>query len=272
MAFIGISYDLQNVVGSSIVDGFTHVQPDAYGETRAGVEGAEQQHSFGFMARPIDPEKDADGGILPEKSCALLFGQDGNSLHAWNGMDPRYIPNIPELRKGENVRYGGNNSVGPAFDHIDENGSRIIYVPVEVGSDGVPTTAHQLAIGKDGNGAASVTLQHSDGMAQMMFEGKNVMRNIDGTVYIELSATEAIINGNTKLNGAIVLGNQGSVTVPIPVPAPAVLTRFPELAAAFVELILSMDASLVAASKGQVLPVVPPVSLAAAATVFVSGN
>lgn len=263
--FIGIAFDLEAVRATDFdEDGFLRAQPDAYGESEAGVEAHELHHTFGFMSRPIAPELDPNGEILGGRACNLLTGLEGNAQHAWLGQDPRYIPFLPALKEGTSVQYGSKTPSAAAFAHFEDDGTWTCYVPVEVDADGVPTKAHICTIGIDGNGKPTVTLAHADGMAVTMLDEKIQLRNTNGEVYIELSASEFTVNGNTKISGAIVAGD---------VVAALELTKFAPLLAAFTELVANITLALAAkVDKGAAgPPVIVPPSLAGAIAVTIKG-
>lgn len=85
-------------------DGFVGVQLDLYGEQEAGGPPAELHSPYGFLSRPLDPDTDADGNAT--LGCQALVADEGGTRHAWLGSDPRIIPILPSLKKGESLLYG----------------------------------------------------------------------------------------------------------------------------------------------------------------------
>jgi len=264
--FIGLIFDMGHVVLTDFDDdGHLRAQVDAYGEQQSGVEPYELHHTFGFMSRPIDPEVDVDALVRPGLACNLLTASEGNAQHAWLGLDPRYIPFLPALKKGTSVVYGGKRPSSAAFGHIDEDGTWTKYIPVEVDANGAPTKAHVLTLGIDDNGKPHVTLAHADGMAVTMLDEKIQLRNTNGEVYIELTDKEFVVNGNTKLNGGLIAGD-------VLLAQPLVL--HPVLVAAITTLVANINAAL--ATKEPIpgvtpVPVIIPPELAAALTKFIKG-
>lgn len=264
--FIGLVFDMGHAVLTDFdEDGHLRAQVDAYGEQQSGVEPYELHSTFGFLSRPIDPEVDIDALVRPGLACNLLTASEGNAQHAWLGLDPRYIPFLPALKKGASVTYGGNRPSSVAFGHIEENGTWTKYVPVEVDGDGTPTKAHVLQVGLDENGKAAVTLAHADGMAVTMLDEKIQLRNTNGEVYCELTASEFTVNGNTKINGALIAGD-------VLLAQPLVL--HPVLVTAITTLVLNMNAALATKTPlpgAPTIPVIIPPELAAALTTFIKG-
>lgn len=83
-------------------DDFPGVQHDAFG--KGGTPPYEQHSPHGFLSRPLDPDLDAKG--QPKLGCQVLIGMEGGRGHAWLSHDPRVIPKLPRLLKGESMVYG----------------------------------------------------------------------------------------------------------------------------------------------------------------------
>jgi len=264
--FIGLVFDMGSVVLTDFDDdGHLRAQVDAYGEQQSGVEPYELHHTFGFMSRPIDPDVDVDALVRPGLACNLLTASEGNAQHAWLGLDPRYIPFLPSPKKGATIHYGGARPSSVSFAHFEEDGTWTCYVPVEVDAQGVPTKAHVLQIGTDANGDSAITLAHADGMAVTMLDEKIQLRNTNGAVYCELSADEFTVNGNTKINGALIAGD---------VTLAQALVLHPVLVTAITTLVLNINAALAGKTPLPGVPQVPvivPPELAAALTTFIKG-
>lgn len=102
-AELRVRYD---VVRLSAYDanGWLGLQCDAYGEGSSGLPGVEAVSPYGLASRPLDPAVDA-GGQLKLGAGMLNFWEGpesfGLALH-----DPRLIPGLPQLEKGETAVYG----------------------------------------------------------------------------------------------------------------------------------------------------------------------
>lgn len=169
--------------------GFLAAQIDALGsggDDDSGATPDQLSHAFGFASRCRDPE---DG-----VGCTLFHYQSGSSeRYCWLGDDPRYVAKFPPIKKGGAAFYC---AVGSFWNLDGEDGTATCYVPYATGK------AHLGTIGLDGNGKAILEFVHGDGMAITMLEHSLVIKNADGSVYIELNDTGAVINANLKLTGA----------------------------------------------------------------------
>lgn len=89
-------------------DGFVGVQVGVYGTDNksSGCPAGEVHTPYGFYCRPLDPTIDADGNLDPTKSGQALYAWQGGQLHLIPLQDPRVVPNLPPLGKGEAMLYG----------------------------------------------------------------------------------------------------------------------------------------------------------------------
>lgn len=178
-------------------DGFPISMLDGQGFGAGGILG-ESHHSFGFMSKPLDPDKAPNGRPIPGKSCNLLIGKIGNEVHLWYQYDPRVIPKLPVLKKGGSIFYCATGSFR-VFD--GENGTETAYFPMP------GNKAHIATTGLDGQNRPVVAIEHCDGMAITMLEHSVVIKNASGSVYIEINNTQIIINGNVVVNGGMTVGD-----------------------------------------------------------------
>lgn len=80
-------------------DDFVGLQVDTLSQGE-GMPPFELHHSYGFAARPLDPDEDGLG-------CTALYALEGTRKgYAWLCNDPRIAAKLPKLRKGESLFYG----------------------------------------------------------------------------------------------------------------------------------------------------------------------
>lgn len=124
-----LGFDVGVVVLSAYDDsGFLGIQPDVYGEGASGVHPYEVQSPHGFLGRPLDPDTDGEGS--PTLGCTILYALEGGRGHVWLGSDPRVIPKLPILEKGETLVYASNGH----FIRLDKDGAISIFTT----EDGTP--------------------------------------------------------------------------------------------------------------------------------------
>lgn len=182
-------------------DGFLGVQVDPVesGDESGAASLSELHQPYGSFSRPRDP--DADG-----RGCSLLTMQRGSQeRYAWLGSDPRTLALIPDGAKGSAYKFALTDSGELSFSEWDgETGTQSHYVPVG-------DSAHLVQIGVDSDGAAVLKLQHSEGMAVVMFAGGVIIHNAAGDGYLEVNAAGVTCNGNLKLNGGLDVGGSGAL-------------------------------------------------------------
>lgn len=238
-------------------DGFPLIQYDSHGESgQVGkISAFELHHTFGFAARPRDPEVDTEKEPIPGKGCALFVDDEGDMVHGTLGYDPRYIPRVPQMTKGSSCQYSATGSFF-LLDGDDDDGTATLYVPVS------STKGHAITVGKDGNGEEYLGLVHCDGMAITMLDGGMVLKNANGSAYLELNSSGIVLSGNVNTVGGFSAGN-----VPLPLVTHAGLT------AVITELKEQIVASFGSAVGAISAPIGLPLgSLAAAATLLTKGT
>ena len=196
--YYGIVFELGAITFTGLdPDGYAIAQHDGQG-TAPGVGHYYLEHPFGFISRPRDPDADKSGKPLPGKACSVLIGKSGDETHLFLASDPRFIPNIPQLKKGGAAMYSAPGS----FRVLDgDDGTETFYCPVPGGS------AHIITSGLDGNQKPFIGIEHSSGLAITMLEGSLVLKNADGSVYIEVNGSQIVLNGNVVLNGGATIGD-----------------------------------------------------------------
>lgn len=179
-------------------DGFLGIGLDVYGEQDAGTSTFEAHFPTGYYARPRDPSSTL--------GCAVLKGYNGNDLHCWPANDPRAIPKLPQVPKGSTLVFGDTGRTRIPFVYLNgDTGTVQVYAP-----HASSTTASTIAIDVSTEGAESIQMAHGAGMGLTMTAGgsySTVIHNRLGNVYLEINDTQATINGNTQVNGSMIVGD-----------------------------------------------------------------
>jgi hypothetical protein len=206
----GLHWDLAAVLLTEFDDdGFLTVQHDAYGEENKKQPPIfELHHAFGFISRPLDPEKDEDGELLPGKACTVFYATDGSTHHGFLGHDPRCVAVYPPLKKGGSAFYCATGSFA-SFD--GDSGTLTIYVPYEFDEDNNPTKAHVVTIGRDGNDKPIIEFSAGDGGALTYLQGTWTLSNDAGDAYLELGPDGTNVAGPFKATSGADLGGPTSV-------------------------------------------------------------
>lgn len=84
-------------------DGFLGVQYDAEGENDSGVPPYEVHTPGGLLHRPLDPDVDDQGLPNEGQAANVMFAMEAGKGHAFVLEDPRVVPNLPLLQKGETI-------------------------------------------------------------------------------------------------------------------------------------------------------------------------
>lgn len=237
--FVGITWELGSVRYTGLdIDGWPIAQHDGLG-TKPQVGSYELHHAFGFISRPRDPDTDKNGKVLPGKACNVLIGKIGNETHLFLASDPRFIPSIPQLKKGGAAVYSAPGS----FIVLDgEDGTVTEYIPVP------GDKAHILTRGIDGAGKPFIAFEHADGMAITMIDGSMVLKNNAGDAYYELNAAGHTFNGAVKVNGSLISGDPvGAQPVAL---APPVAAALGAIAQALTALAGAIDAKMPSTPAG----------------------
>jgi hypothetical protein len=181
-------------------DGFLGVQHDPLGEN-PGVETFPLMMSYGFYARPHDPDDDGTG-------CTLFTFQSGDTEgHTFLGPDPRYQPDW--LRKGQAAMAIQTDDGKEAFITLQpDDGNLTIYIPVG-------NSAHKVQVGSDGAGDAMIELLHSDGSRITMMKGAISLVSPNGQSSLEVKDTGVFANGNLKVAGGIDSGSPVTPGMPL---------------------------------------------------------
>jgi hypothetical protein len=220
-------------------DGFLGVQIDPIksGSDPGGANLAEVMAPYGFFARPRDPDSDGRG-------CSFLQTQpESRERYAWLGTEPRALPLIPNGAKGTSYQFALTDDGELSFHEIDgETGTHSIYVPVG-------DSAHFVQIGVDSNGDAILKLQHSEGMAIILFKENAIIHNAAGDAYVQIGADGIICNGNTKVVGGFEAGGVGAAPLVLHAKLASAISSFSSAIAAAVAVPNDGGAAVLVALK-----------------------
>jgi len=119
-----IEFDIGVAVFSAYdADGWLGVQFDAEGEEESGVVPYEVQAPAGLLHRPLDPDTDSQSNVIPGKGSSLLLMFAEGLNRALVLTDPRVVPLLPILEKGETILYAD----GGSFIRLHEDGRISLY-------------------------------------------------------------------------------------------------------------------------------------------------
>lgn len=91
----------KSLASSFDADSFIGIQPQVFGDKSIGM--VELSHSYGFAARPADPDPDGT-------SCQVLYAFDNSESYAWLANDPRVQSKLPPIKPGETFVYGSTGA------------------------------------------------------------------------------------------------------------------------------------------------------------------
>lgn len=186
-------------------------------------DGGVQEETYGQIGVVVRPRYPTSTGY-----AEVLCSKGGDNLYVIGGRDARTHARFPAPKDGDValVHDGG------AFLSLSDNGDTVPVPSLPPGEDASSaplagtsksTVITMLAPQVDGSGAVSkshalildassegqsASLIHMLGMALLMTKEKNViLKNADGSQWIQLSDSAILLNGTTQLLGGVVVGN-----------------------------------------------------------------
>jgi hypothetical protein len=163
------------------------------GESSAGqiVYGA-----LGLIARALPA--DANGAVEP------IYARTEDGLVPIAARDPRLSART-NPKDGEVMLVQYDGGFVSLKRNADNDGTDVtIYAPK---ADGSKASAISIDT-SDAN--SNVTIMHDTGVSVQLADGKILLMNRLGDAYIEVNDTGIVINGNVKINGAMVVGSPAS--------------------------------------------------------------
>jgi len=247
-----VKYDLEGV-------GF---DDDPQGLRSEVKPGQEVLGPLGMFGRPLEASKEQD------QWAEYLAVRTSDGLLAFGFRDRRILDVLTKGASGEVPKIGqllwggyGGGLVTFEFQEGEARDQFTLYIPYERDGSGVPTKAHMLSVGKDGNGEPFVGLISGEGPRLTMLGTTGILSNKDGTQRVEVTDDGVNAVGTFKATGAADLGGVGSVPLVL---APAL--------DAYVLAMTTWTGAVTAAinglAPGSVSPWVPPTAYAAS---FVKG-
>lgn len=193
-----MKFDLGVVTATQLESGHPQAQVDGYGEG-AAVPFGDVHWISGVCHRPLDPELDAQGQPIANKSCQALYFWEGGRLHVIPTVDPRIVAKLPALKKGSTILPSANGS----FLQVDGDGNIQLYVPYGGKASVVEVNVTTGAI----------TARTGEGAGVVLNGTKALMHSGGGSTFIEVRDDGGTLAGNWKVQGSLM----GPVPAPVPV-------------------------------------------------------
>ncbi len=187
-------------------DGFVHLQPDGWGDR--GGEAIYSMSPTGIHASPRDPDVDAEGHIVA--GCNMLVSVEGGKQTGFPHTDVRAIAKLPKLKPGGTVLFGdtGKRQL-PHLSFDGTTGSAVQYVPYAFDGSGQPTKAMAISIDVDSAGQERIQIVHGGGASISLLADNSVSvvaADKGASVTVE-NGGKVVVNGNTTVQGAVLMGN-----------------------------------------------------------------
>ncbi len=193
-------------------DGFVGIQL----ETDSG-DGplVEQQHTFGFFSRPLDP--------TDEGACTAFGFDTGDDTHAILGYDARIVPKIPELPKGSSMQYG---ATGSYHQIAGDTGIQTLYVPYANN-----TKCQTLQISPEG-----ISIIQGDGSSVFVTPQGVTVNSPNGSTWHSVTNSGHSFSGDVNFTG--------SITTSQPAPGADSLVKYSTLMLYLAALEAAIDSKL----------------------------
>jgi hypothetical protein len=240
-------------VGAALRDVVIAIEGFSQGFSDTQAENAEESlyGQIGVVSRPKPPVEAKNATATAPKGWAevvCIRTEDG--LLPVAGRDLRLNRWVP-LAEGEVCVVGYGGGFISLRDASDKLGTQVIlYAPALNSGSGQPSAAHMITM-DPATANQSITILHAGGQAVMLTKnGEVIVKNAAGDAYVQVDAAGVTVNGNTKINGGVVMGD------------PA--TAQPLMLATELLAWIGQVNTVMAALNGAVGAVVPPITLPAA--------
>lgn len=172
--------------------------------------------TLGVVARPKGPvaQKDATG-LNPKGECEVICVKNEDGLQPIAARDLR-INARANPAEGEVMLVGYDGGFVSIKVASNGQGSQVVLLAPALDGSGAITTSHALVL--DPGTQNAVSLVHRSGHGLLLTSGGNaIVKNADGSVYVQASASALTLNGNTQVVGGMV------VSPGTPTPQPVLL-------------------------------------------------
>jgi hypothetical protein len=229
----------------------------------ANIEGIDGESStgqivygaLGLIARALPA--DADGAVEP------IYARTEDGLVPIAARDPR-LSERTNPKDGEVMLVQYDGGFVSLKRNADGDGTDItLYAPKADGS-----AASVISIDtSDANN--NITLMHQSGVSMQFADGKVVIYNQAGDAYVQVDDDGITINGNVKVNGAMVVGSPAGG---LPVALAAPLTAWASAMNVWASAMNVWGAAVFAALPAAGAPPPAPAALAPVATTKLSAS
>mgnify|MGYP006921335867 CR=1 FL=1 len=161
----------------------------------------------GVVCRPRAqvPKRQATGRN-PAGVCEVITARRGDGAQCLASRDLRLNARVnPEVGDVALVGYAGGQVV--IRDVTDLSGSQLLMLAPRLKSDGTIDKSHAVILDPSAAGE-SVSIVHMNGCALLMTKaGHVILKNADGSQFIDIGPSELLVNGVLKLLAGVVAGN-----------------------------------------------------------------
>lgn len=168
--------------------------------------------------RPQVPKKGATGRN-PAGACEIVAARRGDNAQCIASRDLRLTARTaPAVGDVTLVGYAGGQVV--IRDVPDLSGSQLLMLAPRLLSDGTIDKSHAVMLDPSAAGE-SVSVVHMNGCALLLTKaGHVILKNADGSQFIDIGPSELLLNGVVKLLAGVVAGDpQTAQTVALAQPA-----------------------------------------------------
>jgi hypothetical protein len=196
-----LAYDLEGV-------GFDDDPQGARSEIKASQETL---GPLGWYARPLEAANAQD------QWAEYLAVRTSDGLLAFAFRDRRILDVIAKGSSSDVPKVGqllwggyGGGLLTLEYQEGEARDQFTLYIPYARNGSGVPTKAHMLQVGKDGNGEPFIGLISGEGPRLTMVGTEGVLSNKDGSQRVEVQDDGVNVVGTLKAAGAADLGGPTS--------------------------------------------------------------
>ncbi len=163
-------------------------------------DGSTEEPLFGQLGVVARPKAPTSAGYTE-----VIAAKTGDGLQPIAARDLRLNKRVNPVEGEVDVVHYNGGFLSMKDSSSGTGTTAVLYAP-RLSSD-APVEAHALIL-DPGTEGGSVSLVHALGMALLMTPQRAVIiKNKDGDAYIEINDGGIVINGNTQVNGSMVVGN-----------------------------------------------------------------